>query len=250
MNLEDSVSSSTSSNDRSCVSPKKRGVVRQMVREIEKGVRKLTGKSTKTEKKAKAAKPESFTKPERSGIFSPEKGKHYAVPATDSRDDNPSGSEASFSKPPTPGIDLVTPTPYRTPDTKRAISPSKERFKLSVTVPRVRRTQSERAVLKPQTFKKPGYFRSFKATESNLVAKQSLPTECTSNTIEETDGSSVVIDSFRRRSSSGDASSFVMSLPYFRTISSPQLAVSSQAASATSSQQNVIPSQSTDQVRT
>ena len=250
MNAEDGASSRLTSNDRSSISNKKRGVVRQMVCEIEKGVRKLTGKGAKTEKKTKAANPEPFSKIENRGLFSPEKGEQ--CPASSLPDRRSSASE-TCSKPCSPGIDLVTPPLYRTPDTKRAASPGKSRFKLSVTVPRVRRTQSERAGLKPQTFKKPGYFRSFRTTESNLSPKLSLPTDCTSTTVmdlKESDDSSAICEFFERRSSSDDVSFMMSSLPVFRAASSPQLLVTSQSARAASSQPNIVTSQPTDQVRT
>ena len=224
--------SNLTSGDPAFAPSKKRGVVRQMVREIEKGVRRLTGKSPKSEKKTKTVE----SKPP------------YSDEVCSSADNQSADCATRPIKPSAPRIDLVTPPPYRTPLAKEPTSPGKSRFKLAVTVPRVRRTMSERAGLKPQTFKKPGFFRSFRTVDSNLSLKPELQPLCSLASKEELDDDRTKSESFERASSDDDTSLVMSSFPFRRVASSPQLMLS-QSASITFLKQNVFTSESTDQVR-
>ena len=225
MMTDDSNASDINTETPSAVPTKKRGVVGQMVREIEKGVRKLTGKRAKVSKLKTS-----------SDMKSPEQNSSNLLKSNSEvvkvfSNENQSTLVASGPDRLTSVKDitaLVTPAPYRTPDSIRGTTSGLARFKLRVSVPRVRRTQSERAMVKPHTFKNSGYFRSLQTTQSNL-SKSRLPIPVSSAT--ELDSCA----SNRDRSSSASKLCVSPSVNFRRVASSPQLsAITSQQSFMTS----------------
>ena len=198
--LDGSIKSSKSSEDGFSIpdggTGKKRGV-RQMVREIEKTVRRLRGKAPKSAAKntklsqSKAMKSRFSPSQEFSKYvaFSPEVNPVLPTVKATSTDvhvrelvdrfDSPVRQSPSSVKniPPdlatpctsTPRLpmehltDLVSPQPYRAPSKHKP-----GRTKLSKGS--VRRSQSERVGARSSTAKRPGNFRSFRITQSDLPA--------------------------------------------------------------------------------